>query len=240
MTSAEDIKKLGTILGIWAHPDDETFCAAGIMAQAVKNGQTVVCVTATKGEKGVQDTERWPVETLGETRAQELDQAMKTLGITQHHWLDYHDGECNEIEVSEACEKLQKLIEQYKPDSILTFGPEGMTGHPDHATVSRWVAETAKRAAHNPTVYHVVQTPEQYEKYFKKLDEQANIFFNIDQPKLVGSNECDIYFELSPELRDTKHQALAAMPSQTEKLLKLCDDELFQGAFGIEAFVKAR
>ncbi len=39
----EDIKKLGTILSVWAHPDDETFTCGGILATAVKNGQQVVC-----------------------------------------------------------------------------------------------------------------------------------------------------------------------------------------------------
>src|ERR671922_141060 len=38
---------LGTILGVWAHPDDEAYLSAGLMARAVRNGSRVVCVTAT-------------------------------------------------------------------------------------------------------------------------------------------------------------------------------------------------
>ena len=49
---------LGTLLGIWAHPDDETYLAAGLMAQAVRDGRRVVCVTATRGEGGSMDEER--------------------------------------------------------------------------------------------------------------------------------------------------------------------------------------
>ena len=52
------MKDLGTILGVWAHPDDEGYLSAGIMAQAMRNGQRVVCVTATRGEAA--DPEQWP------------------------------------------------------------------------------------------------------------------------------------------------------------------------------------
>ena len=50
--TAENVAELGTILGIWAHPDDEAYLSAGLMALARDNGQRVVCVTATRGELG--------------------------------------------------------------------------------------------------------------------------------------------------------------------------------------------
>lgn len=70
LRTAEDLKSLGKIMGIWAHPDDDTYSMAGIMAAAVKNGQKVVIVTATRGEAGVQDETRWPAAQLGEIRSQ--------------------------------------------------------------------------------------------------------------------------------------------------------------------------
>ena len=57
--------ELGTVLGVWAHPDDETYLSAGLMAQAVRDGDRVVCITATRGEGGSLDEERWPPETMG-------------------------------------------------------------------------------------------------------------------------------------------------------------------------------
>src|SRR3990170_4015266 len=60
--------ELGTILGVWAHPDDETYLTAGLMARAVRNGSRVVCITATRGEGGSMDEEGWPPETMGEGR----------------------------------------------------------------------------------------------------------------------------------------------------------------------------
>ena len=55
-----DANPLGTILGVWAHPDDETWLSAVHMMRAVRAGDRVVCVTATRGELGSTDPERWP------------------------------------------------------------------------------------------------------------------------------------------------------------------------------------
>jgi hypothetical protein len=60
LRTADDIKQLGTILFVAAHPDDESFLAGGILAAAVANGQTVVVYTATRGEAGVQDRNKCP------------------------------------------------------------------------------------------------------------------------------------------------------------------------------------
>ena len=58
----------GTVLGVWAHPDDETYLSAGLMAEAARDGRRVMCVTATRGEGGSMDEDRWPPETMGEVR----------------------------------------------------------------------------------------------------------------------------------------------------------------------------
>ena len=145
LKTAEDLKSLGTIMGVWAHPDDDTYSMAGIMA-AVKNGQKVVIVTATRGEAGVQDETRWPAAQLGEIRCREMTKALSILGVSRHHWLDYPDGGCKDIDQREAISKIAELIQQYKPDSVLTFGPDGMTGHDDHKTISRWASKAIQKA----------------------------------------------------------------------------------------------
>ena len=76
--------ELGTILGVWAHPDDEAYLTAGIMARAVRNGSRVVCVTATRGEGGSMDEEKWPPEKIGEVRTKELERSLEILGVKEH------------------------------------------------------------------------------------------------------------------------------------------------------------
>ena len=237
--TATDISQLGTILAIWAHPDDETFVAGGILASAVQNGQKVICVTATHGEAGSQNEAKWPLATIGAVRAKELSAALKELGISQHHLLTYADGCCCDVAKQEGCQCVVEFIDRYKPDSILTFGPDGLTGHKDHATVSRWVDLAVAKSPIAPVVYHAVITPAQYHDYLKQVDEKINLFFNIDQPPLIDKSDCDIHFRLPPEVIKIKQQALAAMPSQTEALLQNFDHNFFTHAFGIEAFIKS-
>lgn len=233
-----DIKQLGSILSVWAHPDDETFTCGGIIATAVKNGQHVACVTMTKGEAGSQDLQRWPAESLGEIRAKELHQALDILGCKHHIIYDYPDGGLPNISDEEGVGIIRNLVTEYQPDTILTFGPEGMTGHSDHQTVSRWVSLATDGMQKKPMVYHAVELRSTYDNFMKDLDNRFNIYFNIDEPPLKTEAECDIYYELPDEICKQKCSALAAMPSQTEKLM----EELGKNAkkvFSKEGFVRA-
>jgi LmbE family N-acetylglucosaminyl deacetylase len=236
--TSEDIKQLGTILTVWAHPDDETFTAGGILAAAVANGQKVICVTATRGEAGIQDESRWPASKLADIRAAELKKALEILGIEKHYWLGYKDGHCESVDQTKAAGQIRDFITPYQPDSILTFGPEGFTGHSDHKTVSLWTAQAVSQLKSKPKVYHAVQLREIYEQYLKRADASFNIFFNIEKPPLKDAKECDIYYKLTKEISDKKCQALVAMPSQTERLVKHFGDELPK-ALAYETFILA-
>jgi LmbE family N-acetylglucosaminyl deacetylase len=231
----DDIKKLGTIMGIWAHPDDETFTMGGIMAAAIRNGQDVVCITATRGEKGVQNESRWPAARLGQIRTDELKAAMKIIGVKKLYWLDYPDGECKKIAVEDALQQIIKCIKECQPDSILTFGADGLTGHPDHKAVSSWAKKAAREAGSKAVIYHAIQTNQQY-KAMLKVDKQFGIFFNIDKPPVCEPEQCAICFELDDVGYAQKHAALKAMPSQYETLLKAFEDSL-QLSLGTEAFL---
>jgi LmbE family N-acetylglucosaminyl deacetylase len=233
----DDIKKLGTILSIWAHPDDESYSCAGIMCTAIENGQNVVCITATKGEAGVQDESRWPAAQLADIRADEMTAALKILGINQHYWLGYHDGHLSEVPEYDAVVRLKALIAHYQPNTILTFGPEGMTGHADHATISYWVQQATKEI--NVMVYHAVQIRSRY-IHFKAIDEQFNIFFNIEQPPLIEEHEAAILFELPETCLQKKYEVLKAMPSQTERMFSAVNKDLLDDMLELEAFVRAK
>jgi LmbE family N-acetylglucosaminyl deacetylase len=240
ITSSQSVDKLGTILSIWAHPDDETFSCGAIMSAAARNSQRVVCVTATKGELGVRDEQRWPKSQLAEIRAEELKNALKILGVREHHWLGYVDGQCHQADKDAAVAKIERIIAEVRPDTILTFGPDGMTGHGDHIAVSGWATEAAKRADKPPEIYYSVELKENYDKHLKEADKMFNIYFNIDKPPLCDEDECDICFCLTPEQQTLKRKAIAAMPSQYEGgLLDYFDDEKFSQAFRCECFVRA-
>ena len=137
----------GAMLGVWAHPDDETYLSAGLMADAARRGQRVVCVTATRGEEGSWDEERWPTSEMGRVREAEMMASLQVLGVTEHHWLDYYDGTCKDVPSDEGVGRVRSIMEEISPRSVFTFGPDGMTGHDDHKAVCAWTTEAFERAA---------------------------------------------------------------------------------------------
>ena len=234
-----DVSQLGTILGIWAHPDDESFMIGGVLSMAAANGQQVVCVTATKGEAGVQDESKWPAATLGQTRETELNNALDILGIKSLHLFDYGDGKCTDVSEAEILPKLIELIDQYQPDTIITFPPDGMTGHPDHQAVSRWARKAAAGAEKKPQVYFAVQTQEAYDSFLKVMDEKFNVYFATDSPIFVPEAECDVLVKLEPEVAGKKARALKAQESQFTGMFDFLGDKGVEFALGAEALVKA-
>src|SRR5437763_16110738 len=123
------VSELGTLLGVWAHPDDETYLAAGLMAHAVRDGHRVVCVTATRGEEGSWDEERWPTSEMGRVREAERMASLEILGVTEHHWLDYYDGTGAGVDRAEADGKVAAIVREAHPNSGSPDGPHGRRGH---------------------------------------------------------------------------------------------------------------
>src|SRR5689334_19316969 len=125
VTDLADVAKLGSILSIWAHPDDETFLAGGLMAAAVDLGQPVTCVSATAGEGGTSDPVVWPPERLGQVRRWEAAAAMAILGVTDHRVLGLPDGGLADLDPQAPVERLAAMMAELMPETILTFGPDG-------------------------------------------------------------------------------------------------------------------
>lgn len=239
LRTPDDIRQLGTILFVGAHPDDETFCCGGLLATAVRNGQRVIVVTATRGEGGSQDEERWPPEQMAEVRTRESASAFKVLGITEHHWLDCPDGECMNVSERDVSQYIADIIERAGVETVVTFGPDGLTGHPDHQTMSQWVDAAVHIATRSPRVFHIVQPRETFEHSLKAADVELNMFFMTSQPPLRDADDCGVYFVLDQRSLVQKYRALQAMPSQYTKILDFYTPERFAGGFGIEALVEA-
>ncbi len=129
---------LGTILGVWAHPDDEAYLSAGLMARAREWGQRVVVVTATRGERGTSDPLRWPPRRLARVRQAELGASLAALGVSEHRFLDYVDGTLAAQDNVVGVRRIAAIMAEVVPDTIVTFGPDGLTGHSDHRRISTW------------------------------------------------------------------------------------------------------
>lgn len=237
ITTTYDVRRLGTILTVFAHPDDESFTCAGLLRAAINNGQRVVCLTATKGEIGLQDPATWSVDDLGDVRASELHEALSIIGCTDYRWMGYMDGQCQDVDPQEAINKVKEAIAEILPDTILTFSRDGWTGHLDHRAVSAWVDQAV--VGRPIAVYHTALTPEHYEQYLQAVDKAVNVFYKLDEPKLTPAAECAIVFMLPRALCEQKCSALKAHRSQTGRLFDSFDHDFLCKAFGTETFVKA-
>lgn len=227
--TASDIRQLGTILGIWAHPDDEAWTMAGVLAAARQNGQRVVIVTATRGEAGkTADQTRWPQAELRQIRTKELEASLASLGVYEHHWLDYPDGSLPEVNVNQAVERLAEIIREVDPDSIFSFEPAGITGHEDHKTVCSWTKAAAQFAGSPAKLYGAVESTEKYQTVLQKCPTiLKDIYFNTPQPHTVPLAETAICFELTPQLMAMKRTSLRQQDSQTAQLFESRDGQTF-------------
>ena len=233
-----DIAALGTILGIWAHPDDEAYLSGGLMALARANGQRVVCVTATRGELGTTAPVAWPPERLAAERTRELADCLNVLGVHEHHWLDYRDGGCAAADAPAAIRRLAELVAQVRPDTVLTFGPDGMTGHDDHISVSRWTASAFGRVAKDgATLHYATNTPTWLARYREPLDAH-NVFMGAEPP-CTPADELSIGETFTGELLDTKLGAIRSMTSQVEPLVNALGEDFFREGMAEEAFRRA-
>ncbi len=228
---------LGTVLGVWAHPDDEAYLSAGLMALSRAAGNEVVCVTATAGEHGTSDPERFPPATLAAIRRREMAAAMDVLGVRQHRFLGLEDGTLADVDPAPQVLRLRRLIAWYQPDTIVTFGPEGMTGHPDHVAVSRWATEAWQRSGRTGRLLYATTT-DAFADEFAHLHEQFSVF-GPGLPLRTFEEDLALTVRVGGRHLDTKMAALHAHASQTSALFDAIGPETSRAWWRDETFVDA-
>jgi LmbE family N-acetylglucosaminyl deacetylase len=227
-----DIAELGTILSIWAHPDDEAYLCGGIMAVATAAGSRVVCVTATRGELGITDAARWPAEQLAAIREAELAESLRILGVSDHRWLGYPDGGCAGLDPEQPTQQVADLLREIHPDTVLTFARDGQTGHPDHIAVHHWTREAVRRTGIG-TLHVSVNTQESLDQNLARFLELGVIVG--DQP-VAWIDPLSIQLELEPAVLDRKLAALAAQASQTEAFRAAAGEDYYRQLVATERF----
>ncbi len=219
-TTSADVTTLGTVLTVWAHPDDEAFLAGGLLRLATSAGQRTACVTATLGELGTQDPQHWPPDRLAEVRAAELLACLEVLGVTEHRLLGFVDGTLAGLDPELGVAAVARVIEQVQPDTVVTFGPDGFTGHHDHRAVSRWTtAAFAAAAPAGARLLHVARTPQWWTT---GPGSWVDVLMDPDDPTLtagVASHDVALDLRLDEATLDTKTAALLAHRSQIGGML---------------------
>jgi LmbE family N-acetylglucosaminyl deacetylase len=206
------------------------------MARAVRAGDRVVCITATRGELGSPDEARWPSgAALADVRTREMAAALAVLGVEEHHWLDYPDGGCAGVDQDEAVRRVAAVMADVRPDTVLTFGPDGMTGHPDHQAASAWAtAAFASAARDGARLAYATNTPEWLSRFRAALDEH-NVFMGFEPP-CTPVEELAVHVVLDGGLLDTKLRAIRSMTSQVEPLINGMGETFFREGLAEESF----
>jgi LmbE family N-acetylglucosaminyl deacetylase len=231
-------RSIGTLLGVWAHPDDEAYLSSGLMSLVRSVGGRVVVVTATHGEDGTSDPERWPPERLAPHRERELEDSLRIVGVREHRWLGFADGTLGDVPVSTGAAEIVPLLEEVRPDTIVTFGPDGMTGHADHRAISAWVTQAWRHTGRRGELWYATLTPE-FHAEWGQLNDEVGLWFVGSTPPVTTHAELEAELRLSGRALHRKHRALRAHASQTGPLEAHVGSERYRDWWSTESFVAA-
>jgi LmbE family N-acetylglucosaminyl deacetylase len=141
------------LMAVLAHPDDESLGFGGTLAKYAVDGTDVVVVTATRGDHGgfrgyrPGDPQHPGPVALGTIREAELRAAARELGVREVSVLGYHDKQLDRADPREVIGRIAALLRRLRPDVVVTFGPDGAYGHPDHIAISQFATAAVVAAA---------------------------------------------------------------------------------------------
>jgi LmbE family N-acetylglucosaminyl deacetylase len=255
-----------TLLAVHAHPDDESSSTGGVLARYADEGITTVLVTCTNGEYGDGPDHVKPGEDghdptqVAKTRLVELDEACRHLGVSHLEKLGYHDSGmpdwpyreddnvfCN-VPLEESAKRVVALVEQYRPDVMVTYDSADGYGHPDHQQAHRVAVEAFRQTGIPSKLYFIARRRRDWEKLRERM---AAAGIEVPTPPQRQQDPEAIRRMEEREARITtnvdvsavahrKRAALAAHASQLDRSwwVRFPEDS-FGEVFGQESFIRA-
>jgi LmbE family N-acetylglucosaminyl deacetylase len=186
------------VMVIAAHPDDSEFGSGGTIAKWVREGQQVICVVCTNGDKGTSD-DSMTSEKLARIREQEQREAAKVLGVSEVIFLGYPDGGLEDT--AEFRGKLVRLLRKYRPDVVITHDPKlRYMGHRDH----RIAGIVAMDAIFPYSRDHL---------FYPEHKAEGLLPHKVKEVYFTGTEDPDIFIDIS-ETFETKVKAISCHVSQ--------------------------
>jgi LmbE family N-acetylglucosaminyl deacetylase len=233
------VARLGTTVCVWAHPDDESYLGGGLLAALRAAGRRAVVVTATLGEAGLAGPVARPRhhEPPPLSRREELAAALRRLGVTEHRRLPFADGGCAAVEPAAGAAAVREVLAAVRPDTVVTFGPDGFTGHPDHVAVGEWTRAALRDLSWDGRLLHPVLTAADREAG-RDVAEPLGVH-DLGEPRICRPEELAVRLELAGDLLATKVAALRAHRSQTAALLEIVGVARFASWVAVESYAEA-
>ena len=193
------------VVGLFAHPDDEAYAAAGTLAQCAADGARVVIVAATRGEVGLDRHRRTPAGSeLAALRSAELAASCHAIGAEPPRFLDLPDGR---VRPDHGAPKLAPLLDELTPDVVITLGPDGAYGHPDHLATTAMLEVVA-----SCRVLHVAFPRHHFDGVRRRL--ARHVPLADVGPLGIARHEADLVVDVTPQL----HRKLAALAAHRSQL----------------------
>jgi LmbE family N-acetylglucosaminyl deacetylase len=231
---------------VLAHPDDDTYGVAGSLASLAGDDVDVTVVMTTSGEAGqIADPSLATRETLDAVREAEDRASWAALGLEPEiHFLRYPDGGVVEVAQESLVAVYLDLLQRAAPDVVVTFGPDGITGHADHVAVgaAATAAFHAARAAGADGFHrllHICVPQSRLDRFNELLRERGMPAIDSTQPfqpRGVPDERVGMVVDCS-NVYDRKLEALRAHRTQAE--LEDVPFEVWRDLLGTEAFVVA-
>jgi LmbE family N-acetylglucosaminyl deacetylase len=204
-----------TLVGCFAHPDDETWSLGGSFALLVPKGIRGAVWTATRGQAGeIADGSGATRETLAAVREAELRAAMDLVGVAVELG-DFVDGQLADADRQALTLAVHDFLERWQPDVVVTMEPGGVTAHPDHQAVTAAVqaafaAYAARPRPREPRLYYWGVTTTQMTRW-RELGEQLGVHIpGPDEPFGAGG---------TPDAEFTCTVSTAAVAERVHQLL---------------------
>jgi LmbE family N-acetylglucosaminyl deacetylase len=244
------------LLGVFAHPDDETLGVGGTLAKYAAEGVDTYLVTATRGERGWMGPpqEDPGLEAMARIREAELKAAARALGICHISFLDYIDGDLDQAPHDEVVGKIVREIRRVKPQVVITFPPDGIYGHPDHIAISQFATAAAIAAADpnyvDPSqqpahrvakLYYLVETKNTIELYKEIVGDLSMDIDNVHR-ETVGWDDWAVTTRIDAACCwRSAYQAVLAHQSQLPSLGSMTDEseQTHERIFGHNTFYRA-
>jgi LmbE family N-acetylglucosaminyl deacetylase len=162
---------------------------------------------------------------------------MAILGVVEHHVLGFSDGGLRHDD-RDGIEEIGRLIDAVRPDTILTFGADGMTFHPDHIAVHHWATTAWQQRGRKGRLLYATTSVE-FLARFREEFEKWDMYMTDERPTGVPADELSVHVHLGGTELDRKLAALRAMGTQTSALIEMLGPDAYAEQVCEEWFVDA-
>jgi N-acetyl-1-D-myo-inositol-2-amino-2-deoxy-alpha-D-glucopyranoside deacetylase len=192
------------LLLVHAHPDDESLWTGGTIARYAAAGVAVTLVTCTLGEEGeiipesLQGLAADHADQLGGYRIGELRSACAALGVSDHRWLggpgrwrdsgmagvaaNAHPRAFAGADPHEQATTLAAVLDEVRPQVVVTYGPDGGYGHPDHIRAHDITMAACEKTGGVARIFHAVTSRRATDEGVAALARVEDLPFRLPEP----------------------------------------------------------